>query len=94
MTGQPLFDPFAALAAAKAKSLSQPPEKTLAELSQPAAELKVQQNQDVAGNFATFATLAGGSACSRENSSGLNIRKKERFSLSFQGLTRCEAGRG
>lgn len=87
MTGRPLFDPFAALAEAKAKRAPAEARKTFAELSQPLQGQESVNHQGVGENLATFAGFAGPSRAHADQSHGSDIRKKERFSLSFQGLT-------
>lgn len=87
MTGRPLFDPFAALAEAKAKRVPTEARKTFAELSQPLQGQESVNHQWVSENLATFAGFAGPSHAHADQSHGFDIRKKERFSLSFQGLT-------
>lgn len=91
MTGRPVFDPFAALAAAKAKRAPQEARKTFAELSQTPKEQENLNHQGVGEKFAAFAAFADPSSAHADQSHGSDIRKKERFSLSFQGLTTGEA---
>lgn len=90
MTGRPVFDPFAALAAAKAKRVPQEARKTFAELSQTQNGQETLNHQGVGEKFAAFAAFADPSNAHADQSHGSDIRKKERFSLSFQGLTRGE----
>lgn len=87
MMERPVFDPFAALAAARGqKTLAEPP-KTFAELSQTTEPAFDETNQGLDDNFAAFATFAGGRGAATGSRPSLYLERKKDFSLSLQAVS-------